>query len=178
MTRTPGTEWIACVEANPIRALEEFVTSWHPVEHASTGAGPGGPDEPGEIYGELPAALATVYRPARARPALHRFRDPLLRRPERAGGPLGERLVFARAHQGVGDWSIPWPPHPADGGDPPVWFTLNPTLASAEITVEEERLSRFLLQYTLCVSRRVPSHATFPLSHLISFVSHARDNVK
>lgn len=115
MTRTPGTEWVAYVEADPIRALAEFVTSWHPLEHASTSAAPGEPDEPIEIYGELPGALAAVYRLAPSRPALHRFRDPLLGRPERPGGPLGERLVFARAHQGVWDWSIPWPPRPGAG---------------------------------------------------------------
>lgn len=50
---------------------------------------------------------------------------------------------------GTRDWSIPWPPQELGEVDPRVWLTEDPFLADPETILEEEPLSRFLLQYTL-----------------------------
>ncbi|WP_406292190.1 hypothetical protein [Embleya sp. NBC_00896] len=145
MTRMPGVEWVAHVETDPIRALESFVTGWFPAERPEVGEGTSGADG----LGDMPAALTALHRFAGARPALHEFHHPLWTRPERASGPLGDRLVFANENQAGWDWSVPWPPHATDKADPPVWLTFDPRLPDPETIVEEEPLSRFLLQFTL-----------------------------
>ncbi|MEU9371688.1 hypothetical protein AB0D71_45145 [Streptomyces avermitilis] len=93
----PGVEWVDLVATDPIRALESFVLGWFPTEETE-------PAEDGSTAGEagsLPEALAAFHRLARLRPAIHRFHDPVLRQPERASGPLGDQLVFARAGRGL-----------------------------------------------------------------------------
>lgn len=150
----PGTEWVALVDSDPIRALEAFVLGWYPApdgeedgedEEDVQGAAGGPDDEPGGI----PEALAGLYRLARLRPALHGFHAPLERRPRRASGPLGDRLVFAREAQSSWDWSVPWPADGTHEADPAVWMTFDPGRPGAEVVVEREPLSRFLLQYVL-----------------------------
>lgn len=150
-TATPSDH----VESDPIRALESFALGWFPAEgtepaEESTAAEPG----------DLPPSLAAFHRLARLRPALLRFPDPVLKQPERASGPLGDRLVFAVWHSGSMDWSIPWPPEGASEADPRVWHTEDPYLANPETTLEEEPLSRFLLQFTLYgAMNAAPYHA-------------------
>jgi hypothetical protein len=73
----------------------------------------------------------------------------VLEQPRRTSGPLGDRLVFAVDGEGLRDWSIPWPPQELDEADPRVWLTEDPCQADQETILEEEPLSRFLLQYTL-----------------------------
>ncbi|MEV8451578.1 hypothetical protein AB0467_06505 [Streptomyces sp. NPDC052095] len=141
----PGVEWVDLVATDPVRALESFVLGWFPAEEAEPAGGGGAAGEPGG----LPEALAAFHRLARLRPAIHRFHDPVLRRPERASGPLGDRLVFAAWNGASMDWSIPWPPGGPDGADPRVWHTEDPHGAAPETILEEEPLSRFLLQFTL-----------------------------
>ncbi|MFF3090108.1 hypothetical protein ACFVRB_34480 [Streptomyces nojiriensis] len=136
----PGVDWVDQVEGDPVGALESFVLGWFPAEEA----GPVG--EPGD----LPEALASFHRLARLRPAIHRFHDPVLKRPERAGGSLGDRLVFAAWNGGSMDWSFPWPPEgEGAAADPLVWHTEDPGGGAPETIVEREPLSRFLLQFTL-----------------------------
>ncbi|MFJ9446997.1 hypothetical protein ACIRRH_34885 [Kitasatospora sp. NPDC101235] len=142
----PAVDWVDHVEADPIRALESFALGWFPADQAGAdgnGGAAGGRED-------LPEALAAFHRLARLRPALHGFHDPVLEQPEPAGGPLGDRLVFARWAQGYRDWSIPWPLREQDGSDPVVWETEDPQSADyRETTVEQEPLSRFLLKYTI-----------------------------
>jgi hypothetical protein len=138
----PGVEWVDHVETNPIQALETFVLAWFPADENE-------PAEQDNAAGELdtlPAALAAFHRLARLRPAIHRFHDPVLKVPKRASGPLGDRLVFAVWNQATMDWSIPWPPEEAD---PRVWLTEDPYATEPDTILEEEPLSRFLLQFTL-----------------------------
>ncbi|MFE5560415.1 hypothetical protein [Streptomyces sp. NPDC056544] len=142
----PGVDWVDGVEGDPVRALESFVLGWFPAEGDGEAeeAGSGSAKEPGD----LPEALASFHRLARRRPAIHRFHDPVLKRPERAAGPLGDRLVFAEWNEGYMDWSVPWPPGGGGAADPLVWHTEDPREAP-ETIVEREPLSRFLLQFTL-----------------------------
>lgn len=108
----------------------------------------------------LPEALAAFHRLARIRPAIHRFHDPVLKHPERASGPLGERLVFALWNEAGMDWSIPWPLEESGETDPRVWLTEDPYAATPETILEEEPLSRFLLQFTLYEAMNAaPYHA-------------------
>jgi hypothetical protein len=93
--------------------------------------------------------LAALYRLARIRPAFHRFRNPVLKQPRRTSGLLGGRLVFAADGDGTRDWSIPSPPQELGSADPRVWLTEDPFSAGPETILEEEPLSRLLLQYTL-----------------------------
>ncbi|MFF2412787.1 hypothetical protein [Streptomyces sp. NPDC058092] len=152
----PGVEWVDLVATDPIRALESFVLGWFPTEETE-------PAEDGSTAGEpgsLPEALAAFHRLARLRPAIHRFHDPVLRQPERASGPLGDRLVFAVRDGASMDWSIPWPPEGPDEADPRVWHTEDPYDADPETILEEEPLSRFLLQFTLVEAQiAAPYHA-------------------
>ncbi|MFF4922472.1 hypothetical protein ACFY4B_17995 [Kitasatospora sp. NPDC001261] len=142
----PGVDWVDHVGADPIRALELFALGWFPADR--TGASGNGGAAGGQE--DLPEALDAFHRLARLRPALHGFHDPVLKQPEPAGGPLGDRLVFARWAQGYRDWSIPWPLREQDGSDPVVWETEDPQSAAyRETTVEQEPLSRFLLKFTL-----------------------------
>ncbi|MFE7528019.1 hypothetical protein ACFU7Y_20215 [Kitasatospora sp. NPDC057542] len=141
----PGVGWVGHVESDPIRALESFALGWFPADQVEASGNDGA-----GAQGDLPEALAAFHRLARLRPALREFHDPVLEQPERAGGPLGDRLVFARWAQGYRDWSIPWPLREQDGSDPVVWETEDPQSAAyRETTVEQEPLSRFLLKFTL-----------------------------
>ncbi|MGA5823085.1 hypothetical protein ACPC54_35140 [Kitasatospora sp. NPDC094028] len=135
----PGVDWVDQVEVQPLQALEAFALGWFPAENA--------PGPAPELDG-LPQALAAYHHLARLRPALLRFRDPMLERPRRASGPLGGRLVFAEWLGGGMDWSVPWPPEGPGKADPRVWHTEDP-YGEPETTVEAEPLSRFLLQFTL-----------------------------
>ncbi|MEU8660062.1 hypothetical protein [Actinoplanes philippinensis] len=130
-------EWVDQVETDPVKALESFVLGWFPAEEA----------EPVEID-DLPEALAAFHRLARLRPAIHRFHDPVLEKPRRSSGPFGDRLVFAFWDGAGMDWSLSWPPEPGDT-DPRVWLTEDPDTDEAQAILEEEPLSRFLLQFTL-----------------------------
>ncbi|WOT40588.1 hypothetical protein [Streptomyces coeruleorubidus] len=141
----PGVDWVDQVETDPIRALESFVLGWFPAEEAE----PTGKESTAGEPDDLPEALAAFHRLARLRPAVYRFRNPVLKQPRRASGPLGGRLVFAVDGEGTRDWSIPWPPQELGEVDPRVWLTEDPFLADPETILEEEPLSRFLLQYTL-----------------------------
>ncbi|WP_432975898.1 hypothetical protein [Dactylosporangium sp. CA-233914] len=141
----PGVEWVDLVETNPIQALESFVLGWFPAEEHE-------PAEEESTAGELdnlPEALAAFHRLARFRPAIHRFHDPVLTEPHRVSGPLGDRLVVAVWNGAGMDWSIPWPPTEPGEVDPRVWLTEDPYAAEPETILEEEPLSRFLLQFTL-----------------------------
>ncbi len=140
----PGVDWVDDVEGDPVRALESFVLGWFPAEDEAEEAEAGSAEE----SGVLPEALASFHRLARLRPAIHRFHDPVLKRPERAAGPRGDRLVFAEWNGGSMDWSIPWPPGGGGAADPLVWHTEDPR-EDPETIVEREPLSRFLLQFTL-----------------------------
>ncbi|MFK0253733.1 hypothetical protein [Streptomyces sp. NPDC090445] len=144
----PGVEWVDLVPVDPIRALESFVLGWFPAEETAT-ATADSKGTAGEPDGRLPEALTAFHHLARLRPAIHRFHDPVLRRPEHATGPLGDRLVFAEWAGASMDWSIPWPPQGPDAEDPPVWHTEDPRNEDAETIPEKEPLSRFLLQFTL-----------------------------
>ncbi|MER6345094.1 hypothetical protein ACWC10_06035 [Streptomyces sp. NPDC001595] len=152
VTSLPGppllpVDWIDHVDTDPIRALEMFVLGWYPADEADPD--PEAPTD-GDLAG-LPASLAAFHRLARLRPALRRFSNPVLPRPQRAERPYGSQLVFATDNQGCRDWSIPWPPRggPADS-DPPVWLTEDPYCDDdPETILEAEPLSRFLLQFTL-----------------------------
>ncbi|KOV98673.1 MULTISPECIES: hypothetical protein [unclassified Streptomyces] len=152
----PGVEWVDLVETDPIKALESFVLGWFPAEETK-------PAEDGSTAGEpgsLPESLAAFHRLARLRPALYRFHDPVLKQPERAHGPLGDRLVFAVWNGASMDWSIPWPSQGPDEADPPVWHTEDPDDADPETILEEEPMSRFLLQFTLFQAQiAAPYHA-------------------
>lgn len=141
----PAVDWVDHVETDPIRALESFVLGWFPAEEAEPAGAESTVGEPDD----LPEALAAFHRLARLRPAVHRFRNPVLKQPRRASGPLGSRLVFAVDGEGTRDWSIPWPPQKPGEVDPRVWLTEDPLSADPETILEEEPLSRFLLQYTL-----------------------------
>ncbi|MFJ6540242.1 hypothetical protein ACIQMP_06320 [Streptomyces sp. NPDC091385] len=148
----PDVNWVDLVETDPVRALEAFVVGWFPAEE-SEGA------ESDELAA-LPPPLAAFHCLARLRPALHRFHDPVLKVPERATGPLGDRLVFAVWNGAVMDWSIPWPLESSRSADPPVWHTEDPC-DNPETFVEEEPLSRFLLQFTLAQAiGGAPFHAS------------------
>ncbi|MEU6215429.1 hypothetical protein ABZ891_36735 [Streptomyces sp. NPDC047023] len=138
-------EWVDLVDTDPIRALESFVLGWFPAEETA-------PADAGRTAGEpdsLPQALSAFHRLACLRPAIHRFHDPVLRNPKHASGPLGDRLVFAEWAGGSMDWFIPWPPQGPDKTDPLVWHTEDPGDDGAESILEEEPLSRFLLQFTI-----------------------------
>jgi hypothetical protein len=141
----PGVQWVDHVETDPIRALESFVLDWFPAEENELAE-----EEisAGELD-NLPEALAAFHRLARLRPAIHRFHDPVLKKPRRASGPLGDRLVFAMWNGAGRGWSIPWPPKEPGQADPRVWLTEDPYAAEPETILEEEPLSRFLLQFTL-----------------------------
>ncbi|WP_143080535.1 hypothetical protein [Actinacidiphila rubida] len=151
----PGVAWLADVERDPVGAMESFLLGWYPAPDPADddGCWETGGGEPAEADafapGALPRALAALYRVARLRPAVHGFHDPLAGRPQRAAGPLGDRLVFAGTDEGTWDWSVPWPPEAAGGADPPVWLTFSPHRPDPEVVVEHEPLSRFLLQYVL-----------------------------
>ncbi|MEV5281876.1 hypothetical protein [Streptomyces sp. NPDC051993] len=139
----PGVDWVDLVESDPIRALESFVLGWF--SEAESVA-----DETTAIeLDNLPEALAAFHRLARLRPAIHSFIDPVLKKPRRASGPLGDRLVIAMWNGAGKDWSIPWPLKEPDEADPRVWFTEDPDDPNPETILEEEPLSRFLLQFTL-----------------------------
>ncbi|MGW4196469.1 hypothetical protein [Streptomyces sp. NPDC005004] len=150
----PDVDWVDLVKTEPIRALEAFVVGWFPAEEAERDT----PDE----RGELPSALAAFHRLARLRPALHRFHDPVLEEPGIATGPLGDRLVFAVWNGAGMDWSIPWSSEGPRAADPVVWHTEDPC-GTPETLVEEEPLSRFLLQFTLAqATGGAPFHAATP----------------
>ncbi|WP_344653535.1 hypothetical protein [Cryptosporangium japonicum] len=155
----PSVEWVDHVATDPIRALESFVLGWFPAGELT----PVGTND-------RPDALAAFHRLARLRPALHRFPDPVLTEPTRASGPPGDRLVFAVRDGGGTEWSIPWPP---GGADPRVWFT-----DESETILEEEPLSRFLLQFTLDAAvQTAPYQATtyvMPTAHLDALRSTLR----
>ncbi|WP_219471534.1 hypothetical protein [Nonomuraea rhizosphaerae] len=138
-------DWVHLVETNPLQALEAFVLGWFPAEKTE----PTAEERTADKLGDLPEALAAFHRLARLRPALHRFHDPVLKRPEHATGPLGDRLIFAVMNGDSMDWSIPWPPEGATEAEPRVWHTEDPQGSEPETTLEEEPLSRFLLQFTL-----------------------------
>ncbi|MER7901111.1 hypothetical protein ABTX62_34870 [Streptomyces sp. NPDC096046] len=97
---------------------------------------------------DCPQALAAFHRLARLRPAVHRFRNPVLKQPRLAPGPLDGRLIFAVDGEGTREWSIPWPQELGEV-DSRVWLTEDPLSADRETVLEEEPLSRLLLQYTL-----------------------------
>ncbi|MCL2550784.1 MAG: hypothetical protein FWE75_01420 [Actinomycetia bacterium] len=147
----PGAEWVALVDSDPLRALEAFVLGWYPASDGDEDQEDAQSRADGADAGSdaMPEALAALYRLARLRPGLRAFHNPLLRQPERAAGPLGDRLVFALESQGSWDWSVPWPPEGTDGADPAVWMTFDPHRPDPEVVVEREPLSRFLLQYVL-----------------------------
>ncbi|MEU6715877.1 hypothetical protein ABZ897_30795 [Nonomuraea sp. NPDC046802] len=150
----PGVDWVDHVEPDPIRALEAFVLGWFPAEETE-------PAEEKSLAGELgdlPEALAAFHRLARLRPALYRFHDPVLKQPKRTTGPLGDRLVFAVWNGASMDWSISWPPAGLGEAEPRVWHTEDPDTSA---TLEEEPLSRFLLQFTLNgAMNAAPYHAS------------------
>ncbi|WP_055711089.1 hypothetical protein [Streptomyces torulosus] len=141
----PKVDWVDYVETDSIRALESFVLGWFPTEEAD----PAGTESAAGEPDDLPEALAAFHRLGRLRPAIHRFRNPVLKQPRRTSGSLGGRLVFAMDGERTRDWSIPWPPHELGEADPRVWLTEDPFLADPETILEEEPLSRFLMQYTL-----------------------------
>ncbi|MFF7189444.1 hypothetical protein ACFZAR_30300 [Streptomyces sp. NPDC008222] len=111
--------------------LESFVLGWFPAEESESA-------EEERAAGELdnlPEGLAAFHRLTRLRPAIHRFIDPVLKKPRRASGPLGDRLVFAMWYEAGKDWSIPWPlENPGDEDEAVVGFsalhrgTLTPLL--------------------------------------------------
>lgn len=140
----PEVSWVDFVDADPIQALESFVLGWFPEERVEPAHG-GSTAE----LGDMPEALAAFHRLARRRPGLYRFHDPVLQQPRRDSGPLGDRLVFAASCQGSRDWSVLWPSDGADGSDSRVWLTEDPYFPDSETILEEEPLSRFLLQFTL-----------------------------
>ncbi|MFF0171369.1 hypothetical protein [Streptomyces prasinus] len=133
------------VETDPIRVLESLVLGWFPAEEAESAGKESAAGEPDD----LPEASAAFHRLARLRPAVHRFRNPVLKQPRWISGPLGRRLVFAVDGEGTRDWSIPWLPQEPGEADPRVWLTEDPLSADPETISEKEPLSRFLLQYTL-----------------------------
>ncbi|MEU9994193.1 hypothetical protein [Streptomyces sp. NPDC050848] len=140
-------DWIDHVDTDPVRALEMLVLGWYPAEDA-----PPNPDAPtDDVLALLPRALAAFHRLARVRPALYRFSNPMLLRPQHITRPHGSQLVFAVDNQWVRDWSIPWPPQVGrEDADPPVWLTEDPHFDDdPETILEAEHLSRFLLQFTL-----------------------------
>ncbi|SEC24762.1 hypothetical protein [Streptomyces sp. TLI_105] len=142
-----SVDWIDYVDTDPVRALEMLVLGWYPAEEA-----PPDPDAPADdVLALLPPALAAFHRLARTRPALYRFCHPMLLRPQHVTRPHGSQLVFAVENQGCRDWSIPWPPQTGpEDADPPVWLTEDPhSDDDPETIIEAERLSRFLLQFTL-----------------------------
>lgn len=145
---------------DPIRALESFVLGWFPAEEAESAGKESTAGEPGD----LPEALAAFHRLARLRPAVHRFRNPVLKQPRRDSGPLGGRPVFAVDGEETRDWSIPWPPRELSEVDPRVWLTEDPFLADPETILEEEPLSRFLLQYTLYEAMNAALHQAWTYS--------------
>ncbi|MFJ5842304.1 hypothetical protein ACIQGO_37130 [Streptomyces shenzhenensis] len=152
----PTVDWVDHVKTDPIWALESFVLGWFPAEVTEPAEEEGVADE----LGDLPLSLAAFHCLARLRPALHRFHNPVLQQPERASGPLGDRLVFAVEAQAGRDWSIPWAPEGTSAADPRVWLTEDPGTADAETILEEEPLSRFLLQFTLYEAMNAaPYHA-------------------
>ncbi|MFD8396315.1 hypothetical protein ACFV2N_45860 [Streptomyces sp. NPDC059680] len=141
----PRLDWVDQVETDPIRALESFVLGWFPAEAAE----PAGEESKEGEPEDLPEVLAAFHRLAGLRPAVHRFRNPVLKHPQRTSGLLGGRLVFAMDGEGTRDWSIAWPPQELGAADPRVWLTEDPFLEDPETIPEEEPLSRFLLKYTL-----------------------------
>ncbi|WP_217554678.1 hypothetical protein [Streptomyces sp. GbtcB6] len=153
----PGTDWVDHVETDPIRALESFILGWFPAEATE-------PTEEASAAGEpedLPEALTAFHRLARLRPAVHRFRNPVLKQPRRTSGPRGGRMVFAVDGEGVRDWSIPWPPQEPGEADPRVRLTEDPFFEDPETVLEEEPLSRFLLQYTLYEAMNAASYHAY-----------------
>ncbi|MFI0263133.1 hypothetical protein ACH4OW_29380 [Streptomyces sp. NPDC017056] len=162
----PGVEWVDLVNTEPIQALESFVLGWFPAEETAPADARSTAGEPDS----LPLALSAFHRLAGLRPAIHRFHDPVLRHPKHASGPLGDRLVFAEWAGASMDWSIPWSPHGPDKTDPFVWHTEDPGNDDAEPILEEEPLSRFLLQFTIFEAwLAAPYHArtyTMPTARL------------
>ncbi|TDD46781.1 hypothetical protein E1286_19780 [Nonomuraea terrae] len=141
----PGIGWVDHVGTDAIRALEELVLGWFPAEASE----PVEEESMADDLADVPEALAAFHRLARVRPVLHRFHDPVLEQPRRATGPLGDRLVFAMWNGASMDWSIPWPLEGPSAADPRVWHTEDPDGSDPETSLEEEPLSRFLLQFTL-----------------------------
>ncbi|MFJ3099644.1 hypothetical protein [Streptomyces hydrogenans] len=142
-----SVDWVDHVDTNPMRALEMLVLGWYPAEDA-----PPDPDAPtDDVLALLPKALTAFHRLARVRPALYRFKHPMLLNPRHVTRRDGGRLVFAVENQGCRDWTIPWPPQGGqEDDDPPVWLTEDPHGdEDPETILEAEPLSRFLLQFTL-----------------------------
>ncbi|MFQ3556594.1 hypothetical protein QZN11_07255 [Streptomyces gramineus] len=153
----PTVDWVDQVDTDPIGALESFVLGWFSADE--TEPIQEGSDETGEL-GNLPDALTAFRRLANLRPRIRDFYNPILTKPRRTSGPLGARLVFARDGEGTRDWFIPWPPAGPGAAEPRVWLTEDPGSTDEETILEEEPLSRFLLQFTLYETMNAaPYHA-------------------
>ncbi|MFE7561906.1 hypothetical protein [Kitasatospora sp. NPDC057500] len=143
----PGLGWLDHVGTDPGRALQLFVTGWHPEAE---------PHPPGEIPRSIPSALAGFYRLAENRPAMlggqNRIKPVDQVQPDSSAG----YLVFGVENQGGWDWSIPWEVDATDT-DPTVWID------EADNPVpEQEPLSGFLLQFSLYEAAMTAPYKAFP----------------
>ncbi|MGI5478751.1 hypothetical protein [Streptomyces lavendofoliae] len=156
----PGAEWAAHIKTDPVEALEMFVRAWHPARQSELTAAP----EAGAAKGmKLPMALVALCALAHRYPALHDLPHHLLV-PPTVSGPLSDRLVFASENQGCRHWSVAWPL--TGEPDPPVRRIDNPhDPHGTETEVEGEPLSRFILQYLLCLTEL--SAACQAWSHIV-----------
>ncbi|MFG3507056.1 hypothetical protein ACGF5F_16265 [Streptomyces sp. NPDC047821] len=164
----PGAEWAAHIRTDPVKALEMFVRTWHPErQQDATPTWEAGAAK----SGTLPVALVALCDLVGRHPTLQDLPDHLLV-PPMVSGPADDRLVFASESQGCRHWGVAWPL--TGEPDPPVWRIENPhDPDETETEVEGEPLSRFILQYVLCLtelaaacqgwSRIVPAERLTPL---------------
>ncbi len=103
-----GVDWVDHVEKDPIRVLESLVLGWFPAEEAE----PAGKESTAGEPDDLPEALAAFHRLARLRPAVHRFRNPVLKQPRWFSGPQQRGVQVEAGQVAVRGFVIP-------GGDAP-----------------------------------------------------------
>lgn len=103
-----GVGWVDHVEKDPIRVLESLVLGWFPAEEAE----PVGKESTAGEPDDLPEALAAFHRLARLHPAVHRFRNPVLKQPRWISGPQQRGAQVEAGQVAVRGFVIP-------GGDAP-----------------------------------------------------------
>ncbi|MFI1911491.1 hypothetical protein ACH444_37410 [Streptomyces microflavus] len=133
----PGLDWLQFVNADPVRALELFVTGWYTAAEA--------PRPASKVFVPVPHALAEFYRLARERPAILGCQNRILPQPEQSAGSDGGHTVIGAENQGGFHWSVLWSADSAES-DPAVWVTVD---GRSQPRAEHESLSGFLLQFSL-----------------------------
>ncbi|PWI11436.1 hypothetical protein DIZ27_05160 [Streptomyces sp. NWU339] len=134
----PGLAWLDHVNGDRAKALELFVTAWHPVEN---------PEEtlrPEASVPSLPTALRHFYRLAVGRPQVlgrqNHIRPAGILRVDDAG----EMIILGHENQGGFRWLLRWTLDDSEP-DPTVWYDED----GETLVPEAEPLSGFLLQFCL-----------------------------